>query len=514
MGTLTSTIGEIHETLGGNLPGPPIPAFRVPPYVAANSSALVMPQQQQSQQQTQILLQTLQSQLQETQDALNGHVERIRNLEGLLNEQERMKIELKEVREKMEEARGEWDRLKESRESSNSENGDEGSDKDDSEDFDTDDMKTIRLDGVLDGITYDDTHSFRGPQVRHEDFATGQAGIFSGNETSKVFNADQTRLESENTALSQRMDALTNELAVASQLSLSLKNQFSQAAVTIRGLEEKVNTLERARHNEDVPLSPRFDHSREWNGTSEYPFREDSIRHGKEDILREVESRLINWKKSFEDSVKKERRDWEEEREHLRVAIQEWEQKSSIFQQQQAISSGSGAVRKKRRSKASTVNTSSSEEKEETSEESEEGSYEGGFVSPVTDDSMASPDTGLKAAEDSERVARSIPKRPRSRRRRRAPHGSSARSAESSSPSGASRNGSASAPNKSDEQQGGIELRRRRSWIPFSNTNTHLAISEEDIVKGKSMSRSYKRDSSVFEVSRRSILLNLRICKA
>ena len=406
-----------------------------------------------------------------------------------------MKVELKEVREKMEEAKGAWDHLKDSREVNNSDSRDDGSDKDESDEFEIDNMKTIRLDDGLGDITDDDTLPLHGDNNQYDDGENLRDGSPSSTDSRSALSATQAKFQAENAALSQRMETLTNELSAAAQLSSSLKSQYVQAAETIHGLEEKFITLEKARNQQRGASSPSLDSSDIWNVAPT---------SGKDEIMRELESRFTDWKKNFEDSVRREREGWEEERECLRIAVQELERRSLLSQQQNAASSGSSSGRKKRRSKASTISTSS--EDGETSEGSEEGSLEGGFVSPVTDDS-ASPGSSSKGTEDAT-SSMSVPKRPRSRRRRRAPDGGfPARSTESSSPSEASRKGKKTAlsPGSHDGEGEGSELRRRRSWIPFSNTSnshTHSTIFGQETPRGNGFPHSAKNGATVFEVSR------------
>lgn len=464
LGSLTSTIGEIHDTLGGNLPAPPVPAYRVPPYIpgAANAPPPQQPALQQSQVQTQQLLTSLQTQLQETQNALNGHVERIRNLEGLLDEQERMRTELKEVKERMEEARVEWDRLREDHDQGRialTQHDGDSDEKDNPHEEELDnETRTIRLDGNDAAVVSSEKvkEAWESPGSRDKSDNNGAKPML--NETSSIA-AIQARLEQENSALSQRMEALSNELAAAAQLSSSLKSQYHEAAETIRGLEVKVNTLEKALQSQRSDPGVEKAVLHEAGGVSSPKTAEHN--NQRDDILREVESRFTHWKKSFEEAVQKERQGWEEEREQLRMTLSRWEKRSETLQQTQHVSTNASGSRRKRRGKASTVGTSS----EETSDSQEETGDGEGSVSPATEEETASTKPDEEASLAAEGV---IPKRPRSRRRnyRSGEAAKAARRAAAKAGSHIAADGDAS-PDKKD---GGSALRRRQSWIPFSRS--------------------------------------------
>lgn len=507
---MTSTIGEIHETLGGNLPGPPVPAFRVPPFVPPNPNAPPSQQQQQIAQQTQAQAQTqqmltsLQAQLQETQNALSGHVERIRNLEGLLEEQDRMRSELREVKERMEEARGEWERLREDRERSTIDLTDEDGDSDEkedlqSEDIDDDNTRTIRLDenDLNDIVDNKDLHSVDGPGR-----ATGDRSV--DEDTSKqqdqpasaAFAAAQARLEAENSALAERMEALSTELSAASQLSSSLRTQYIEAAETIRGLESKVTTLEKALQSERV-IPKEEETTSQSTDQRALPIEQDSATH-KDDILREVESRFIDWKKSFEEAVQRERQGWQEEREQLRSTLSEWEKRSESLKHTQDNAAASASSRRKRRSKASTVGSSSAE-----SSDSQDDSYEEeGFVSPVTEEEAHSPARDDEDQRSGDGI--DYPKRPRSRRRRRHPDGNRAHHRTS----GLGRASKGHAGNNAAHDDGGSAVTRRRSWIPFGQSlqdkNEEVSVANGTIGKDPTKKAYNKKHdaSTVLEVSR------------
>lgn len=480
-------MGEIHDTLGGNLPGPPMPAYRVPSFVPSNSNAPLSPQQaaQQLQQQAQQMLSALQSQLHEAQSALNGQVERMKVLESRLTEQERMRSEFKELADRMEDARQDWERLKESQHlAQNVPEDDVDSDKEELEELEGDETRTIRIDGDLNGLltkggTDDDVAGTQTSQSK-EDVA----------EAIDNLTTVQMRLAEENSALSTQVHTLSTELTAASQLSTSLKTQYSQAAGTIRDLEEKVRHLETALQQQERRLAtvPAA------TATTERAIPSNGESNSKEAILREVESRFIDWKKSFEDAVKREREGWQEERERLRVTVQEWERRSSALEQQAASSS-----RRKRRAKASTAGSLS----EHSTSESDSDELEEGLISPITDDSSIPASTSQAGSL----MLNEIPvKRPRSRRRKRAPSGpGKSHRKKSSSSHETSPESNSSASREQPAEEGGSSPQRRRSWIPFAQNLSDLGkptpATRDAIRAGTDRSRA--KQSALYEVSTR-----------
>lgn len=376
-----------------------------------------------------------------------------------------MRRELKEVKDRMEEARGEWERLREDREHNHINLTDEDSDSDEKDDLqedeiDDDGTRTIRLD-ESEAAELLDHKSENVPLSLHSSESkdnTKEMDSASNDEASRIATT-QARLEQENTALSQRMEALSNELSAASQLSSSLKSQYVEAAETIHGLEIKVNSLEKALHSNRSEFQAPKQESQSTRKSAEVEAEKGSNR---DDILREVESRFTSWKRSFEEAVQKERQGWEKEREELRVTLSEWEKRSESLKQNQSGSSMSNGGRRKRRSKASTVGTSS----EESSDSGEDSPGEEGFVSPVTEEEAHSPPRDGNESSTAEGAA--YPKRPRSRRRnyRSGEAAKAAKRAEAKAASRSVQEGNMSAIQSAGE----TNLRRRQSWIPFSRS--------------------------------------------
>lgn len=410
-----------------------------------------------------------------------------------------MRTELKEVKDRMEEARSEWERLREDRAHGNIDLADDNGDSDEKEDLqehelDDDGTRTIRLDeDDIADLSRQDSHQVSLSQHPTRDADSRHQHDSTTSELTKDIAATQARLEAENETLSQRMQSLSNELSAAAQLSSSLKSQYSEAAETIRGLEEKVNNLEKALHTQRASEESTSDaRSSTSIPTAE---AESSKSDGRDDILREVESRFTNWKKSFEEAVQKEREGWEEEREQLRITLSEWEKRSESLKQSQSISSSGG--RRKRRSKASTVGTSS----EESSESQDDSQEEEGFVSPVTEEEAQPHDENDSSAADG--VVQ--PKRPRSRRRNYR-SGEAAKAARRAAAKAEAAQGSDKGKSPSKES-GGQSLRRRQSWIPFSQSSVDKSgiddLNSQDGGRavGKKQQQRGRDASNVLEVS-------------
>ncbi|KAF9524321.1 hypothetical protein CPB83DRAFT_861384 [Crepidotus variabilis] len=121
--TLTGTMGDIHETLGGNLPSnlPPFPSNLPPvrppqeagaPPAGSQPSGSSSPEQPVPQAASNIsasAVEELQSQLRDTQSSLASHLDKVRALEGWIAEQETMKREVNALKEMIEERRKEME---------------------------------------------------------------------------------------------------------------------------------------------------------------------------------------------------------------------------------------------------------------------------------------------------------------------------------------------------------------------------------------------------------------------
>ena len=107
-------------------------------------------------------------------------------------------------------------------------------------------------------------------------------------------------LQEQNARLSTRLEKLSSELDEAIKLSLSLRTQHAEASQVIRTLESRITGLEKAVQVNVAEAEGR--------------------------IRVETELRWNGWRESFEASAKKDRSDWEAEREKLIEVVREWEE--------------------------------------------------------------------------------------------------------------------------------------------------------------------------------------------
>jgi hypothetical protein len=304
-------MNDIHETLGGNVP-PPLPPFphptRIPPVVPQDG--------RDPQAQTIVALQT---QLGETQAALAGHVERIRNLENLLTEQEVIKREVSALREQMAEARREMVDLNRSRghgAPSFKVNGFNHSSGGGERESDDDDNRSIASVETVTRSTWDTSDEKDGDdkaeEARSEErektvtLLNGLDGLrrpSSPKPSSSLSEHDgssrEKELREQNAALESRLEALSLQLEETTKLGQSLRTQHALASEGVRTLEERIQGLEEAVEGRVAAA------------------------------YAEAESRLEAWKRQFEDGWKRERESWETEREHLRQLVREWEEARS-----------------------------------------------------------------------------------------------------------------------------------------------------------------------------------------
>jgi hypothetical protein len=322
LNTLSTTMNEIHETLGGSVP-PPLPPFphptRIPPLASQNPNGNNDPQAQ--------TIVALQTQLGETQAALAGHVERIRNLEGLLAEHETIKREVGALREQMVEAKREMDdfnRVRRGQVRPAATNGSlsvaslqaSGVDgKRDGDDDDDDARSVASVDTVTPSSWNAGDEGAGGDSDEREKTVTlinGLEGLrrstssssaqpsssSSGSDEDGAAALREQRLQAQNSALGARLEALSAELDEATRLGQSLRTQHALVSESVRTLEERIQGLEAAV---------------EGRVASAYA---------------EAEGKWEGWKKQFEDGWKRERESWEAEREYLRQMLREWEEEA------------------------------------------------------------------------------------------------------------------------------------------------------------------------------------------
>lgn len=211
----------------------------------------------------------LQAQMTDTQSSLNVHLDRIRQLENQLQQQESLKQELSLVRREMEDSKMEMEVLL----ATSRRMGSNGRRYDIDED-DDDDARSVAT------IVPDDEHNAS---------SDPEAALPASED------ADTT---SPSIDLAPRLQSLTSEMEEALQLSRSLQAQHTEAMSTIKLLTERLDALE-------IGIAERVTAA-----------------------VERAEERWETWRIKFEERGKKERDGWEAERERLRGVVREWEEAS------------------------------------------------------------------------------------------------------------------------------------------------------------------------------------------
>ena len=307
LGDLTSTLNEVQDTLGGGAP-PPLPPFPHPSRGGAPPPSSYQPMSgingggggKDAHAQS---IAALQSQLNETQSSLAGHVGKIRDLEGLLAEHDVIKREVGSLRTQMESLL----RLRAAAPSAPpTTNGRESpvaamldSQEDDSDD---DDSASVSSVGTVRISTAEQRAiSSRSGPNGHLPSANGKSGSLPSSSSfppsASASLAVDLALQEQNAKLAARLEALSAELDEATKLGQTLRSQHAEASLTIRALEARIQGLEKA------------------------------VEGASDDA---AEARWRGWRDAFEESWNKERASWDVEREKLRGAVREWEERKRV----------------------------------------------------------------------------------------------------------------------------------------------------------------------------------------
>lgn len=215
----------------------------------------------------------LQGQMNDTQSSVATHLERIRQLEGQIQHQDALKLEIATVRKQMEDSKREMEQLL-SAPRLPTQNGSHGYEDDDDDD-DARSVATVMPDDD------DDDDERPPPRSANGNGARASEGASSNDED-----------------LTTRIQTLTTEMSDALQLSKLLQAQHGEAMAAVKHLTERVGLLE-------TDLTERVSAA-----------------------ALQAEERWEAWRSKFEDKWKKERESWESERERLRGVVREWEEAS------------------------------------------------------------------------------------------------------------------------------------------------------------------------------------------
>ncbi|KAI0777539.1 hypothetical protein BD413DRAFT_467114 [Trametes elegans] len=357
--SLSSGLAEIHETLGGNLPPnlPPYPST-LPPVVPPQPGRPSEEAQHEPQPEPAAAVSELQAQLQETQRSLADHVDKVRTLEGVLAEHEAIKREVSSLRDSMEERKREMELLRFDSRSQRS-HGDEHDGSDDDDD-DARSISTIvphELEPV-DEVDEDQVAAEEEEERRRRRDELGRprtpepTGIGMSEDDDEQ-EQEQARFRKQLDAghrprsrspqppaapavpdeLTERLNALAKQLEMALELSRSLEAQHASAQSTISVLEAKVASLENLVQVTQTQVQTQTEVTERLVQETEAvraAAQEPSVPAAavEEARVQERESlttMFTEWKKNVEGRWSSVQEDWNDERERLRRAKEEWE---------------------------------------------------------------------------------------------------------------------------------------------------------------------------------------------
>ncbi|THH23256.1 hypothetical protein EUX98_g7920 [Antrodiella citrinella] len=359
---LQNTMGDIHDTLGGNLPmnNPPY-AHQLPPVVPpqAHGEGYHMTVPSSTSQEPVSALSELQSQLRQTQESLANHVDKIRSLEGMLAEHESIKREVSSMRDMMEERKREMELLRIHSQSPNRlrrshshvEDHDEGEYIPD----DDDDARSVGtvVPHELERVDEEDEEQIAAEEEEEErrrrrdelgrprtPEPTGMGmGINEDDEEHEDLHRDNTHLHpsslppaTTNSASSAvpdelilRMTTLASQLESALELSRSLEAQHATAQSTISSLETKVAELESLVKSTQTQVQVQTESQQALAEAIDTKLHEHLIppRFDDERERETLKEMFIEWKKGVEGQWSTVQEEWSEERDRMRRAKEE-----------------------------------------------------------------------------------------------------------------------------------------------------------------------------------------------
>lgn len=323
-------MNDIHDTLGGGNPAPSTTSMH-PSY----------PLPQGPHPETTEDLASLRAQLADTQTLISTSVSRVISLEGRLHEQEGVRREVEELRERLAMLAGQVElRSRMEDEDDDDEDGDEDGDEEADDDDDTRSVGTVKASSSPSRLRRnngrkqhragsaddkdderarsadddnDDDEPDRGrpatpePGSKPREAAANGAAHRSGLRAADLERqqqqqdehaglherlaqqlSDTQRVLAQNSSLAERLDTLHTELDGVLAASRTLQTQHESALSTVTALESRVAELE-----------------------------------GK---VTEVEGKWGAWKRTMEETWRRERESWDSERERMKSVVKEWEE--------------------------------------------------------------------------------------------------------------------------------------------------------------------------------------------
>ncbi|KAI0646179.1 hypothetical protein C8Q79DRAFT_926207 [Trametes meyenii] len=361
--SLSGGLVEIHDTLGGNLPPnlPPYPSTLPPVVPPQPSRPSEEAHPEPAQPEPSVAVSELQLQLQETQRSLADHVDKVRTLEGVLAEHEAIKREVNSLRDAMEERKRDMELLRFSTQGAGRRS--QHHDEHDASDDDDDDARSIStvVPHELEPVDEVDEEQVAAEEEeerrrRRDELGRPRTPEPTGmgiSEDEDDQEHDQQRYRKQTITdlrarshspqppapaaipdeLTERLNALAKQLEMALELSRSLEAQHASAQSTISVLEAKVASLENLVEATQTQVQSQSEATERLvreteaaRATAQEPsVPAAAVEEARVQERESLTAMFSEWKKNVEGRWSSVQEDWNEERDRLRRAKEEWE---------------------------------------------------------------------------------------------------------------------------------------------------------------------------------------------
>ncbi|KAI6012099.1 hypothetical protein PISMIDRAFT_677021 [Pisolithus microcarpus 441] len=347
--SITTTMNELQDTLGGSLPPslPPLP-HNLPPVrppqpptsneagQSSESGTIPVP-----------ALNELRSELHETQASLASHVDKVRALEDMLAEHEAIKSDIATLRELMDERKREFELLRhEGAHQANEQHDELRSGRYRGEDDDTSSIHTV-VPRELERVDEEDEDQIMNEEEDDEDrrrrreelgrprtpepTGMGMDDEESPNTKRRHRPSGTPNRDAESVVLdelAERLSALSGRIDSAVEFNNSLQAQHAATQTTISLLQSKIATLEEMVQATQSQLLQQ-------NAAQEAAQAEilKAVQEPPRDAERESLTAMLNeWKKGVEGQWSAVQEEWSQERERLNKAREEWEDRAKTLE--------------------------------------------------------------------------------------------------------------------------------------------------------------------------------------
>lgn len=347
--SITTTMNELQDTLGGSLPPslPPLP-HNLPPVrppqppttneagQSSESGTIPVP-----------ALNELRSELHETQASLASHVDKVRALEDMLAEHEAIKSDIATLRELMDERKREFELLRhEGAHRANEQHDELRSGRYRGEDDDTSSIHTV-VPHELERVDEEDEDQIMNEEEDDEDrrrrreelgrprtpepTGMGMDDEESPNTKRRHRPSGTPNRDAESVVLdelAERLSALSGRIDSAVEFNNSLQAQHAATQTTISLLQSKIATLEEMVQATQSQLLQQ-------NAAQEAAQAEilKAVQEPPRDAERESLTAMLNeWKKGVEGQWSAVQEEWSQERERLNKAREEWEDRAKTLE--------------------------------------------------------------------------------------------------------------------------------------------------------------------------------------